>query len=436
MTDGRRRQGNDAFVGEVRVSDLRSLQNTHTGYDSANNLVSVTDAQGNTTEYRHDIRGRQTKIVAPEVPNAAGTLVRPETTFTLDAASQLTHVTDPLGRVTEYRYDDLGRMVVEIGPDVDGVASSAWQNVLNPLDVDGDGSVTQVDADEVQDLLDSPPTSNPHYNPLPPHPETGEVHIALSGVPDLTNNEDEYFDVDGDGYVTPRDVAAVNDFLTAGTITDSQLLSGRPVTHYLYDDASNLTFVVDPMQSVTEFQYDDRDRLVAELLEQPTGPKSVPGTVTSDLVAARLVRPVTEYTFDAANRLQLVTDALGRVTDRDYDDLDRLTKLTLPDPDTGVGGDEVEFEYTYDLVGNRLTEIDGENNETVFDYDNLYRLHEVTQEQVDDGTGTGTFATPVTTYHFDAASQLERMEDSLNRETGAVLRWPGPFDQGSGARSG
>lgn len=79
-----------------------------------------------------------------------------------------------------------------------------------------------------------------------------------------------FLDVNGDDDLTPDDRDAINDFIADGSIPDF-LLSDRPATRYYDDDTSNLQFVVDPMQSVTEYQYDARNRRIAELRESPEG---------------------------------------------------------------------------------------------------------------------------------------------------------------------
>ncbi len=54
-------------------------------YDPAGNLISETDANGNTTEYWYDERSRLTRIIEPADDNS----VRPVTKFEYDDAGQL-----------------------------------------------------------------------------------------------------------------------------------------------------------------------------------------------------------------------------------------------------------------------------------------------------------------------------------------------------------
>src|SRR5690606_17519610 len=73
-------------------------------------------------------------------------------------------------------------------------------------------------------------------------------------------------------------------------------------------------------------------------------------------------------TYDAAGQVIATTDALGRTTTYEYDDLGRLVKTTLPDPD-GVGGEDApEYETEYSKVGNVLREIDALGNVTTYEY--------------------------------------------------------------------
>ncbi len=62
------------------------------------------------------------------------------------------------------------------------------------------------------------------------------------------------------------------------------------------------------------------------------------------------------YTYTPNGKRQTVRDANGNVTTLEYDGLDRLSRMRLPEPSTGAGSSSwTDFEqYGYDSVGNRL----------------------------------------------------------------------------------
>jgi YD repeat-containing protein len=97
-----------------------------------------------------------------------------------------------------------------------------------------------------------------------------------------------------------------------------------------------------------------------------------------------------EYAYDAAGRLDTITDWADRVTSYDYDDASRPTSITRPgDLVTTIGYDELDRPidvdhvrsgtpilsqgYTYDANGNLATYTDDAGTAT-FGYDDLDRL--------------------------------------------------------------
>jgi YD repeat-containing protein len=117
---GARGTGTERFfqgaIDEVRIYS-RALDAGEIG------VLAGTDT-GPIVQYEYDSLGRQVKIIRPD-PDGAGPLASPETSYAYDAASQLTAVTDPLGRVTTFDYDGLGRQVKVTQPDPDGPGGQA-----------------------------------------------------------------------------------------------------------------------------------------------------------------------------------------------------------------------------------------------------------------------------------------------------------------------
>ncbi len=79
-------------------------------YDSLGNMVSMTDPLGNMTRYSYDEIGGQSLLASDTDP--LGRL----TTYTYDAAGDPTSATDPLGNVTSYTYDAAGALASGTDP--------------------------------------------------------------------------------------------------------------------------------------------------------------------------------------------------------------------------------------------------------------------------------------------------------------------------------
>lgn len=87
-----------------------SAPNYYSTYNVMGLLMAVQDPLGSVTQYRYDLRGRATDIFAPL---GAGM------SFTYNNAGDLVSEIDALGNVTTYGYDDLGRLETLLLPDPD-----------------------------------------------------------------------------------------------------------------------------------------------------------------------------------------------------------------------------------------------------------------------------------------------------------------------------
>lgn len=90
-------------------------------YYSDGLLKEIIDPDSNRTQYDYDARSRLDRVIEATVKDPdSGVYTEPTTTYSYDAANQLTVVSDPLGRVTTLAYDDLGRQTLITPPDPDG----------------------------------------------------------------------------------------------------------------------------------------------------------------------------------------------------------------------------------------------------------------------------------------------------------------------------
>jgi RHS repeat-associated protein len=97
-----------------------------------------------------------------------------------------------------------------------------------------------------------------------------------------------------------------------------------------------------------------------------------------------LPRPTQSYTYDANGNRTSQTNELGKVTTWAYDNLNRLTSRTDPDPDGSDPMTSPVTSYTYDVFGNRLSLTDPVSNVTSWTYDLLDRQLEEENQNNDE----------------------------------------------------
>ncbi len=145
------------------------------------------------------------------------------------------------------------------------------------------------------------------------------------------------------------------------------------MTEYFYDARDRLDYLIQPDGTRLDYAYDDAGNR--------TEVKIIRGSETT----------LTSYGYDTLNRLETVTDANG-TTSYTYDDVGNLDTVTYPNGNmadydytdvnqldlltiTDINGNILEsYDYGLDQTGRRrsLTEADGRYSE--YSYDDLYRL--------------------------------------------------------------
>jgi RHS repeat-associated protein len=307
---------------------------TETTYDTIGRRTKERDQAGRETTFGYDALGRLTSVT-----DARGKV----TTYGYDELGNRTTQTDAKGRVTAFEYDRLGREVKRTLPAVSGVAAFETKSYDDAGNLesrtDFADRVTAYTYDVMNRLL-----TRTAQCPTPPcgaH-ANGTLTYTPSGRRD--------------------------------TVTDA---SG--VTAYAYDDRDRLQSLAYPDVRTLGYLHDGNGNRTTLTALLPTGAAGAPLTLT------------TTYTYDDANRLDLVTDTAGRaydhgydlngnrtslnqpngtVTSYTYDPLNRLTNLTTMHGSTPVHG----YALTLGPAGNRtqITEADG--TVRAYSYDDLYRL--------------------------------------------------------------
>jgi YD repeat-containing protein len=296
--------------------------------------------------------------------------------WTYNSAGQVLTVTDPVGHMTRYAYDamgDLARITNALGQvtlfssydadgrpltmrDPNGLVTTLTYNFRGQVTSKTEGQwVTTYAYDAAGQLIKLTRPDRSFFT------FTYDAAHRLTGVADALGNRIAYtLDLTSNRTLEQVFGAASNLARTRSYAYDpvnrlSQAIGALgQTTSYAYDTNGNLTGVTDPLGHATGAIYDPLNRL--------TGTTDPNGGMTG-------------FSYDPLSRLAGVTDPRGLVTSYAYDGLDDLT--SLGSPDTGLTA------KTYDAAGNVLTSTDARGKTTTYSYDALNR---VTQAAFADGT--------------------------------------------------
>lgn len=189
-------------------------------------------------------------------------------------------------------------------------------------------------------------------------------------------------------------------------------------TSYAYDAAHRLTDIADNAGNTIHYTMDNAGNRTQEDTKDPGSVlKRTLSRVYNQLGQLQTQKDAslnpTGFTYDANGNANTVTDALSRVTDNDYDPLNRLSR-TLQN----MGGINAETQFAYDAQDNLTQVTDPKGLNTTYTYNGLGDLTQLASPD------TGT-----TTYTYDSAGNRATQTDArgqtstygydvLNRLTG------------------
>jgi RHS repeat-associated protein len=220
-------------------------------FNSNDQLVSISDLQGNRTEYEYNETGELIKMVEPpglitnfnyaghkitSITDPAGRITRME----YDAHGNLVKITDPDGQYRQWEYDADHHMTAAIdkqgqrGEDFYDFAGRAYKGVRP------DGSVVYVSPVEVQGLYRPELTNNPDTAPIAnPLGKPKATYTDGNGHP-LVTEIDQYgqaiASLDAVGKLTTID-RDINNLVTQITSATGNKIG------YTYDEKGNLTAI-------------------------------------------------------------------------------------------------------------------------------------------------------------------------------------------------
>ncbi|PKN88619.1 MAG: hypothetical protein CVU51_03790 [Deltaproteobacteria bacterium HGW-Deltaproteobacteria-1] len=384
-------------------------------YNSAGQLTSIVDKNGNTTTLTYsggylatitDPNGRTTTLTSSNgyinyITDPGGR------TYTLGYTNNLlTYIADPLGNAWTFTYDANGRMLSKRDPANRAVTYTydAGGKILSSTDPEGlTRSMSYTASGETAFTEKDGSLWTYKYDP---------TYTVKTQATDPLGNTTRYI------YDAKRNLTTT-------------LAPDGSTTSYTYDANGNKTSMTDPLGNVTRYTYNSLN-----LVSTMTDPKGGITTYTYDSKGnpVTIVDPAgaaTTYAYDAKGNVTSITDARGKITSFAYDGYNNLTSVT------DQRGKVTTF--TYDTVGNRLTATDPLGHTTTYAYNALNQMTQVTDPrgyrtyythdyQGNILTTTDAKGNP-TTYAYNYRGNVTQMTDALDKITQMTY---GPASCGSG----
>lgn len=442
--------GYDQLNRATTYTDQLGKTSTQT-YDNNSDVTSTADPLGGTTTYTYDADGRPTAVTAP----AGGV-----NSTQYDAAGNVIKATSAFGGVTTYAYDDDGRVISAVDPQgnvagavpADHTVHYAYDAASNLTAVtDQLGKTTSFGYDSDNRIVSS---TDANGNTTTDKYLDDNTLQAVIG-PDGNTQQDTTYSYDNVGNVVSRTDALGNIRYTydqLGRLVDVKDQLNHD-TLFTYDAEGNLLTTVnpgstDPSTRTITYSYDILDRLVSEVqgaggpvynwgydakneitsLADPSGVRSQSYDNLGRLVSVSRGASSFGYGYDPDGNLTSTTWPDGTTIASSYNTADQLTSLTAQG---GVAGPTAaQYAFSYDPSG-RLTKTTYPTaNHLVTDrvYDQAGRLSDLNSHS-DAGT-VARFqitrdpvgnATGITTTRAGTSQHVAYTYDQFNRVTAACI---------------
>jgi RHS repeat-associated protein len=380
------------------------------------------------TSYVYDLLDRLVTVTAPEAiqvqpsGTVSGSPETPITKYTYDRVGRLTKTVDPLLRTTTTTYDDAARketLELPAAPQVVGVSPGLGTITARPTTItlrDTSGNVVSVtDANlnktsyayDARNQLET--KTLPSISGLGPSVFT-YTYDSVGNLASETLPATNIAAGTADRKTTFRYDAVHRLTLETRPTPGGVSTHVAPLTAVTYDDAGNKASVTDPMQRVTQYAYDAANRLI---------------TVTAPAVETGGQPTVTTYDYDRSDNLAKVMDAKNGDWDvvSIYDPLNRKIRDTFVTVNH-FNADKISspisaaawMEYAYNDAGEVIQTTDRLGRTTDREYDPLGRLTKVIQSAAVDGGPR-----PTTVMQYDAVGNLRLVYDPLQSQALSAL---------------
>lgn len=353
----------------------------------------MTDREGNPTIYAYNDRG----LVVAET-NALGQTQR----YEHDHNGNLVKEIDPLGNVTQYSYDGNGNLTSTIDP-MGHVVRNTYDGDSRLLTTtDANGHVTSYTYDQLGNVTSR---TGPRGNSVQLTRNEGglitNINTGGSSLVKLAYSPSGYVHqaTDASGNLTElthNDNGQILSRSRTRTLLDGQTESLE--TSYEYDVTGSQVKEIDPLGNYTETEYTNNRYILASIDKNHN---RIEYEYDDHDRVSRITFPdqtTEEYTYDKEGRKLSVTDRRGNTTLYTYDALGRKVRETYPD--------NASRRWRYNSIDLITEVIDELGNSTQFEWDAAGR-----QTKMIDASGN------VTRYTHDAAGNLIEEADPLGRTT-------------------
>ena len=343
-------------MGNVSKTVSPDGDETQYSYNSRGLLESVQDPMGGIVSYTYDAMGN------PLTVTNNGQVI---TTNTYDNAGRVLSVTDALGTSERYQYDKCGRVVKSV--DRNGVVTNnTYELVTDYLEKQVKGEeITEYTYDVSGNVLTASNGDGTYeysytFNNMLQSvkaPDGKEISYSY----DAHHNLIEVVDYSGDviGY-------EYDEFDRVIGIKRNDI----PIARYGYTTLNNIGVIKYPGQGRTSFYYDRAGRLISQFNTLENGIRTNSYSYEYDLNGNRIREidngNVTEYTYDALNRLTGVTEPDGTITSYTFDTQGNIGTKTVEHPEG--------YEFTFTQGGEEYTLDDVVTHEFTYAYDKNNRL--------------------------------------------------------------
>ncbi|MFD7446442.1 LamG-like jellyroll fold domain-containing protein [Streptomyces sp. NPDC059909] len=362
-----------------------SVRSTTWKLDQRGLPVSMTDANGSTTDYGYDEAAQQTIVTEPTV-NAeqnGGTpvSVRPVSMTGYNTFGEATEVSDPLGNVSVTAYDAEGQessstMPNYTPPGGTPITATAW-NEYNKLgqvtaEVDPLGNRTTYTYTQLGDLasVTDPGGGTTQYT----YDTNGD---QLSATRPNGARQESTWDYLGNELTstdivrqpTQRAFTAINEYNAPGGELSRTVSPTGVAESYKYNAIGETTEVTDTAGQKSTFTYDmDGQVLTSKDPDNTSTRNTYDGfgqlVSTSDLDATGATLRTMSSTYDRAGNPVTVTDYRGHTTTLTTDASGLITKAVQPVSAT----ESITTTFGYDAAGNRTRFTDGRGNPFITTY--------------------------------------------------------------------
>lgn len=461
------------LLGEA-VNGNQSTNVTKYEYDYRDLLVKNTVGVGDSTPYIvstiYDEKGRRTNVTV----DPAGDTQSQSYEIFYDGFDRVLSYSDPMGNEVFYEYDSNHNMLssyfcgpLDVDTDSGTDSGDTLYRVTNEYD-ERDRMVKQlVDVYDYDYLTGSgltcgsvPSGASQQITEYVYNRDSSIRTLKeLSGAVGVLKLMDYYYDtasriqgvVDGTGNDLFNEYDADSNLLKL-TRTDFSTINGASFEKYVkqfeYDALNRQSATIDGVGNRTEFKYDSRHNTVEVkdargnltnlvfdgIKRQKTS--SVIMTDTGDGTGVYLSPIETHTVYDDSNRVLSVLDDNGNTTSYEYDGLDRITRIIIPDGEY--------YNAVYDFNGNITTYTDarGVVSTNLYDLNNRLISRSLSGTSVAGATseaftydGMGRIRTAINSMGTDGLTSIVREYDSRSNVVREIQNSDGPGFSASGDRT-